>query len=93
MGELDGMTQARWDSLSHQDRERLRDLSGLHPQLKQWQGWRVEVVDADGETRRFIVGQSTGWRPCTLEISRRSAHGGPQADSRPFKSVKPLYKR
>lgn len=85
------MTQEKWNRLSHSERERLRDLSGLSPQLVGLEGWRVEVVTTYGEKRRFIVGRSTGWRPCHLEISRRSALGGPAAHSE-YASVRKLYK-
>ena len=85
------MTQTKWDSRSHAEREQARDLSDLSPQLVGLEGWRVEVVTTYGEKRRFIVGRSTGWRPCHIEISRRSAYGGPGAD-RDYASVRKLYK-
>ncbi len=51
----------------------------------------VEAVDVHGERRRFIVGKSTGWRPCHLEIkTARSACGDP-ARAR-YQSVKALEK-
>ena len=59
----------------------------LTPQLIGLEGKRVEVVDMDGQTRRFIVGKSTGWMPCHLEIARRDSTGGGAA-SGPFKSVR-----
>lgn len=75
---LDGMTQARWNSLSPAGRDSLRDNSHMTPQLLGLEGWRVEVIDAHGEQRRFIVGRSTGWRPCHLELyNRRSCGGNP----------------
>jgi hypothetical protein len=62
----------------------------LSPQLTGYEGYRVEVVDSSGDKpRRFIVGKSTGWLPCHLEISRRSAHGGPAA-MRHYASVRVL---
>ena len=90
------MTQQKWSLLDHTQREAIRDYSGLTPQLKGLEGWRVAVVDChvDDEEpveRRFIVGMSTGWRPCHLEISRRSAHGGGCA-CQSYKSVRKLYK-
>lgn len=86
---LQDMTQERWDALSRQQREAIRDLSGLSPQLKGLEGWRVEVVDMQGETRRFIVGRSTGWRPCSLEIKTIRSHGGDPARME-YRSVRKL---
>ena len=85
------MTQQVWDSMTPAQKERERDLSGLSPQLVGLEGWRVEVTTEHGETRRFIVGRSTGWRPCHIEVSRRSAHGGGSAEKQ-YSSVKRLYK-
>jgi hypothetical protein len=48
------------------------------------------VTTMEGETRRFIVGRSTGWRPCHLEIHNRRSTGGGAA-SREYKSVRRLY--
>jgi hypothetical protein len=79
------------DNMTTAQKESARDLSDLSPQLLPYRGWRVEVVRTDGSKARFIVGQSTGWRPCTLEISRRSALGGNPAD-RTYASVRPLYR-
>ena len=86
--EMDANT---WERMSKAERELARDLTDLSPQLVPWKGWRVEVVTDYGETRRFIVGQSTGWRPCSLEISRRNSTGGAAAEKH-YKSVKALYK-
>lgn len=94
MDQLQDMTQAKWSSMTPAEREQLRDNSDLCPQLAGLEGWRVEVLDHEldgGSTRRFIVGKSTGWRPCHLEISRRNSHGGfPAAKS--YQSVRKLYK-
>ena len=89
--ELEGMTQQKWDSLSQSEREESRDLSGLNQQLKGMEGYRVEVVTTYGEKRRFIVGRSTGWRPCSLEINNRRSMGGGAAEQQ-YKSVRVLYK-
>lgn len=86
---LEGMTQERWSAMSERQREELRDLSGLSPQLKNLEGYRVEVITKYGEKRRFIVGRSTGWRPCNLEIPRRNSSGGGGAE-RQYKSVRIL---
>lgn len=59
----------------------------LTPQLVGLEGRRVEVVDDAGITRRFIVGRSSGWMPCHIEIARRDSHGGPSVMGAPFKSV------
>lgn len=54
-----------------------RAVFDLSPQLMGLEGWRVEVVDTEGDKpRRFIVGKSTGWAPCHLEIYRRNNYGG-----------------
>lgn len=63
----------------------------LSPQLIGLEGYRVEVITDYDETRRFIVGKSTGWMPCHLEIARRTSHGGGAAE-RHYKSVHRLYK-
>lgn len=59
----------------------------LTPQLRGLEGRRVEVVDCYGEKRRFIVGRSTGWMPCHIEIARRTSSGGGAVTGAPFKSV------
>lgn len=91
MNLLDGMTQEKWSALSPTQREAIMDYSALSPQLKGFEGVRVEVVRMDGTTARFIVGRSTGWKPCHIEISRRNTSGGPAA-STTYKSVRPLYR-
>ncbi len=88
---LDRMTQDQWSALTDQQREAMRDYSGLSPQLRGKEGYRVEVVTDYDETRRFIVGRSTGWRPCSLEINNRRSMGGPSAEMH-YKSVRVLYK-
>ncbi len=60
----------------------------LTEQLIGLEGKRVEVVDCDGNTRRFIVGKSTGWIPCHLEIAKRNSSGGMAVYGAPFKSVR-----
>lgn len=57
------------------------DLIGL-------EGKRVEVIDCYGDRRRFIVGRSTGWIPCHLEIKSRSSTGGEAVWGTPFRSVR-----
>lgn len=63
----------------------------LSPQLIGLEGHRVEAITTDGETRRFIVGKSTGWIPIHLEIPRRDSSGGFGA-SREYRSVRDLGK-
>lgn len=62
----------------------------LTPQLIGLEGWRVEV-EQDGEKRRFIVGKSTGWTPCHLEIAKRNSSGGPAAYG-PYDKVRQIEK-
>ncbi len=83
------MTQSKWNTLSQGEREALRDNSDLTPQLVGLEGHRVEVIDAYGERRRFIVGKSTGWRPIHLEIKTRRSLGG-EAASKQYKNVRDL---
>lgn len=89
---LNTMTQTKWDSLSPTERDALRSDAGLSPQLIGLEGWRVEVDDNYGNTRRFYVSRSTGWIPCHIEASRRRSSGGPAADKR-YKRVTQLYRR
>lgn len=65
-----------------------RSSSELTPQLVGLEGKRVEVLDAHGEKRRFIVGRSTGITPCHLEIKTRVSSGGMAVMGTPFKSVR-----
>lgn len=92
MDDLQGMTQERWTRLTPHQRDAIRDNSGLTKQLNGLEGWRVEVVNSgDTRKRRFIVGKSTGWRPCHLEIlTTRSMGGFPAATS--YQSVRPIKK-
>lgn len=84
---LQGMTQARWDSLSAAQRAELRSDASLTKQLIGHEGWRVEVETTYGETRRFIVGRSSGWIPCHIEIKRRDSSGGIGAE-KTYESVR-----
>jgi hypothetical protein len=86
---LRDMTGEKWNSLAPIERNRLRDNSHLSPQLIGLEGWRVEAVDIHGDRRRFIVGKSTGWRPCHLEIKTRRSMGGESAWAR-YQSVQRL---
>lgn len=90
MSTLEGMTQERWNRLSESERKAARDLSGLTPQLIGLEGYRVEVETVYGEKRRFIVGRSTGWRPCHIELANMRSNGGGSAE-REYRSVRKLY--
>jgi hypothetical protein len=87
MVNLDGMTQAVWNSLSERERQASRDLSGLTIGLLGLEGKRVEVCDEAGEVRRFWVGRSTGWRPCHIEVKTRRSMGGFSA-ARKYRTVR-----
>lgn len=91
MDPLKGMTQARWNALAPAQRDAIRSDAGLTKQLIGLEGWRVEVVTSYGETRRFIVGRSSGWVPCHIELRMRTSHGGIAAE-REYQSVRKLYK-
>ena len=65
-----------------------RSRAGLTPQLIGLEGKRVEVVDLSGGKRSFLVGRSTGWIPCHLEIPSRRSSGGPAVMGAPFRSVR-----
>lgn len=67
-----------------------RCTSQLLPQLIAFEGQRVEVEDMEGEVRDFRVGKSTGWCPIHLEIENPREGGGPGADSRGYKWVRPF---
>lgn len=61
--------------------------SELIPEFIGREGWRVEVVTSYGETNRFIIGKSTGFIPCHLEIKKRGSSGGCSVTGYPFKSI------
>jgi hypothetical protein len=82
------MDAQTWSALSREVRAQLVDNSCLTAQLVGLEGWRVEVVDRDGNKRRFIVGKSMGWRPCHLEVLTRRSLGGDPADPRGYSSVR-----
>src|SRR3954469_5124226 len=88
---LAGMTQAKWSALTPRERDAIRSDAGLSPQLKGREGFRVEVVTTYGETRRFIVGRSSGWIPCHTELPRRDSRSGIGAEHE-YASVRTLYR-
>jgi len=84
------MDAQTWNSMTEADKDKARSAEGLTPQLVGLEGYRVEVVTTYGETRRFIVGKSTGWVPRHLEVARRDSMGGTGAE-REYASVRKLY--
>jgi hypothetical protein len=81
-----------WERMTPTERDLLRDNSDLTPQLTGLEGHRVEVMDIpNARPRRFIVGKSTGWRPCHLELARVSARGGEPA-AKAYESVRSIGK-
>ena len=54
--------------------------------------WRVEVVDAYGNKRRFYVGRSMGPVKVFLELYNRRSRGGGQADNL-YQTITKLYRR
>lgn len=68
------------------------DNSELRPELLGCEGWRIEAVDADHRRVRFIVGRSTGWKPCHLEIKRSNSTGGEPVDSRGYTNIRKIEK-
>lgn len=84
------MDYETWNKLPESERAKVRDNSGLTSQLVGLEGYRVEVVTIYGEKRRFIVGKSTGWKPCHLEVKRRNSLGGSAAEST-YRSITILY--
>lgn len=79
---------AMMEGLAHHDATGQRCPAELVPELVRHEGRRVEIVDSYGEARRFIVGKSSGWMPCHLEIERRNSLGGCAVSGAPFKSVR-----
>lgn len=59
----------------------------LTPQLIDLEHRRVEVIDRYGETRRFVVGRSSGFIPIHLELASERARGGVGVTGAPFRSV------
>jgi hypothetical protein len=87
------MTWDKWQRMPETERVKVRDLSDLSPQLIGLEGWRVEAVTDYGETRRFIVGKSTGWKPIHLEVANRRSTGGGGAHKHYAKVTKLYYAR
>jgi len=82
-----------YDSLCEVVRQRnlktgWRSKSELTPQLIGLEGAVVQVIDSNDENRTFIVGKSTGFIPCHLELECYLADGGGSVYGAPFKSIK-----
>ena len=69
-----------WDVWSRLKRKPEPLTDDLNRQLTPFLGQRVEVITLQNEKRRFIVGRSTGWRPCYLEVKTKRSLGGSPAD-------------
>ena len=69
-------TRAMGIGYVHHGQTKERCPAELTPQLVGLEGKRVEVTEPGEPPRRFIVGRSTGWMPCHLEIKRRDSSGG-----------------
>jgi hypothetical protein len=65
-----------------------RSQSELIPEFIGNEGRRVEVITKWGEKSRFIIGKSTGFIPCHLEIKRKDSTGGCAVMGHPFQSIK-----
>jgi len=78
-----------WPRLSPTDKARLRDAADLSMQLIGLEGWRVEVITLDGQTRRFNVGITDDWMPQHLELSNTRSKTGALAE-RKYLRVTPL---
>lgn len=68
--------------------EKYRSKSELIPEFIGKEGKRVEVITNYNEKQRYIIGKSTGFIPCHLEIKKRNSSGGSQVVGYPFKSIK-----
>jgi hypothetical protein len=64
-----------------------RSKSELIPEFIGKEGKRVEVLTNYNEKQRFIIGKSTGFIPCHLEIKQRNSSGGGAVCGYPFKSI------
>ena len=68
-----------WSKLSQTEKINNTDFSDLNKSIALYRGYRIEATDQYGQTRRFWVGQSTGWKPCTLEVKTTRSVGGDAA--------------
>lgn len=85
---LADMTQAKWDALTRQERDAMRDTSELHPKLLAYVGKRVRVTPKrEYGLTSFIVGTSTGWRPCMLAMRNDPRSHGSSDVIRPNEQI------
>jgi hypothetical protein len=67
--------------------ENYRSKSELIPEFIGKEGKRVEVITIYGKKQRYIIGKSSGFIPCHLEIKQRNSSGGGSVIGYPFKSI------
>jgi hypothetical protein len=87
------MDQKTWDIMTPSQKDKERDLSDLVSELIGLEGWRLEASYPDGTKARFYLSRSTGWRPCHIQVSRRSSFGGPQLYWPTGTTFRKLYRR
>ena len=87
------MDQQTWNKLTPAEKDKVRDLSGLIPELVGMEGWRIEVTYPDGGKARYYVGRSAGWIPCHLEIKTSRSSGGGSVYWPEGTTFRHLYKR
>ena len=89
---LADMTRLKWDALPRRERDKIRDISSLSPQLIGLEGWQVEVIDMEDEQpRKFIVSRSSDWCPVHLELATRRSRSGNIAELE-YKTVRKIKK-
>jgi len=89
---LASMTRSKWDAMPRRERDKIRDISSMSPQLIGLEGWQVEVIDMeDDRPRKFIVGRSSDWRPVHLELATRRSRSGDIAELE-YKTVRKIRK-
>jgi len=64
-----------------------RSKSELIPEFIGHEGRRVLLTDCYGQTSRFIIGKTTGFIPCHIELKRRDSISGVSVMGYPFQSL------
>ena len=82
-----------YENLTEQARQKhlatgWRSKSELIQELIPYEGKRIEATNCLGEKVRFIVGKSTGFIPCHLEIKRRDSSGGCTVSGSPYTHIR-----